>query len=354
MTEQEWLSSEDPAAMLAWLTADRGPSGYYVRHGGPISDRKRRLFACACVRQVWGLLEDEWSRRAVIIAERHTENLDDLERMPQMHRQAFRVTESERPGPVMAAAECCNPDATRAARQAAQLAFGDAGEKAALLRDIVGNPHRPVTLPIIHRKNCDAMPGAAERAYSHCSCPCPWLTPIVLSLAQAPRKRPGQECGECGECGACEGKGGHWRCPNCHGEWRGNVGPDCFVCSHPKLDRHTCPECHGAGRIDDGTLDPVRLAVLADALEEAGCDEVCPQCHGSGTYTVYVQNVGLSSANGYEAATTYSEWRGCRHCGGDYDHKGYGRVPSPILIHLRSPGTHVRGCWVIDLLLGKA
>jgi hypothetical protein len=49
-----------------------------------------------------------------------------------------------------------------------------------------------------------------------------------------------------------------------------------------------------------GTLDPVRLAVLADALEEAGCTD------------------------------------------------------QPVLSHLRGPGPHVRGCWVIDLLLGKS
>jgi hypothetical protein len=49
----------------------------------------------------------------------------------------------------------------------------------------------------------------------------------------------------------------------------------------------------------EGTLDPARLAVLSDALEEAGCDD-----------------------------------------GG-------------MLGHLRSPGPHVRGCWALDLILGK-
>lgn len=48
-----------------------------------------------------------------------------------------------------------------------------------------------------------------------------------------------------------------------------------------------------------GELDVARLAVLSDALEEVGCDD------------------------------------------------------ADILGHLRSPGTHVRGCWVLDLLLGK-
>ena len=49
----------------------------------------------------------------------------------------------------------------------------------------------------------------------------------------------------------------------------------------------------------EGTLDNGRLAVLADTLEEAGCTD------------------------------------------------------ADILNHLRGPGPHVRGCWVVDLLLGK-
>ena len=48
-----------------------------------------------------------------------------------------------------------------------------------------------------------------------------------------------------------------------------------------------------------GTLDNARLAVLADALEDAGCTD------------------------------------------------------PDILNHCRTPGVHVRGCWVVDLLLGK-
>ncbi len=48
-----------------------------------------------------------------------------------------------------------------------------------------------------------------------------------------------------------------------------------------------------------GHLDPARLAVLSDALEEAGCAD------------------------------------------------------DDILGHLRSPGPHVRGCWALDLVLAK-
>jgi hypothetical protein len=51
--------------------------------------------------------------------------------------------------------------------------------------------------------------------------------------------------------------------------------------------------------LPDGALDTSRLAILADALEEAGCTD------------------------------------------------------RAILDHCRGPGRHVRGCWVVDLLLGK-
>jgi predicted DNA-binding WGR domain protein len=56
----------------------------------------------------------------------------------------------------------------------------------------------------------------------------------------------------------------------------------------------TSAEMHGS------LLDPARLAVLADALEEAGCTD------------------------------------------------------AGLLEHLRGPGPHVRGCWAVDLLLGKS
>jgi hypothetical protein len=49
-----------------------------------------------------------------------------------------------------------------------------------------------------------------------------------------------------------------------------------------------------------GLIDPAHLAVLSDALEEAGCTD------------------------------------------------------TNILAHLRSPGPHVRGCWALDLILGKS
>ena len=53
MTEAEWLASEDPAAMLTFLTN----RGEIIDSLGQVvsertSDRKLRLFACACCRLV--------------------------------------------------------------------------------------------------------------------------------------------------------------------------------------------------------------------------------------------------------------------------------------------------------------
>jgi hypothetical protein len=52
-------------------------------------------------------------------------------------------------------------------------------------------------------------------------------------------------------------------------------------------------------QMPERTLDTARLAVLADALLDAGCDN------------------------------------------------------AEILSHCRGPGPHVRGCWALDLILGK-
>jgi hypothetical protein len=48
MTESDWDTCADPMAMLTFL----------VRTGG-VSDRKYRLFACACCRRVWDRFPDE-------------------------------------------------------------------------------------------------------------------------------------------------------------------------------------------------------------------------------------------------------------------------------------------------------
>jgi hypothetical protein len=56
MTEAEWQACNDSKHMLTYL-------------GGRVSQRKARLTLCACLRRFWGLLTDQRSRSAVMIAE---------------------------------------------------------------------------------------------------------------------------------------------------------------------------------------------------------------------------------------------------------------------------------------------
>lgn len=62
MTEAEWQACTDSKRMLRFLWDEA-------------SERKLRLFACACCRHFWCLLTDDRSRRAVEVAERFSDGL---------------------------------------------------------------------------------------------------------------------------------------------------------------------------------------------------------------------------------------------------------------------------------------
>lgn len=217
MTESEWLLSTDPAAMLRLYTSDEMP----WPRGAPapiVSDRKLRLFACACSR-LWG----EASR-------------EDLDRW-------------ESSGPVHA------PDHGRWARDWARSSRCRPATAAALLRCLVGNPWRLVRLP---------------------------------------RRQP--RCRQCG-CetlyGHAEGVSQVFFCKSCH--HRQPWGEDWQGASAPWLTPAALAiarSIHAERRWGD-------LPILADALEEAGCED------------------------------------------------------AGLLGHLRGPGPHARGCWALDLVLGK-
>jgi hypothetical protein len=286
MTADEWQASTDSARMLRFVHENPDHENITCCR----SDRKLRLFACACGRE---------------LAKNHL-NFSGMSRTEASHYiAAFEDLADGVPLPhdVPSSAGCYLAGTPQSA--AGHCANLQHPAFAALLRDICGDPFRPVLLPLLRRCwKCHREAPVRDRQATLCRCGtwsdlepfCPWLTPTVLALASAPYDL----------------------------------------------------------RTPDGTLDPVRLLVLADALEEVGClDERCQQCHGRGTYTVHVRNDAVSAMNGYGPATTYSEWRGCRHCGGGHDRKGTGRIPHPLLAHLRSPGPHVRGCAVLDAILGR-
>ncbi|HXG08741.1 MAG TPA: hypothetical protein VNK04_03040 [Gemmataceae bacterium] len=221
MTEAEWLGCTDPQRMLAFL--DVG-----------VSDRKRRLFTCACCRRIWDFL-DRRARQAVEVAERYADGQAGHGDLVQARNALLGFFPDNSRGRATAAAYCAVQDwadAAGAARYAAEIVeYPDPGTwvifnggkimgaveravQAGLLREIVGNPFR--------------------RIYAEDS----WL------------------------------------------RWN----DECVV----KIARNI----YEKQRFDD-------LPILADALIDAGC----------------------------------SHWNVIHHC--------------------QERGPHVRGCWVIDLLLGK-
>lgn len=66
MNEAEWLSSTDPTAMLRSLTARYAAQ---KRRGETPNFERLRLFACACCRRVWDLLDDDHRRSVEMIEE---------------------------------------------------------------------------------------------------------------------------------------------------------------------------------------------------------------------------------------------------------------------------------------------
>jgi hypothetical protein len=133
VTETEWLSSSDPQKMLAFLR-DRGASA-----------RKLRLFAVACSRRAWPRIDD-LGRAAVELAERFADGRAGAEQL-----RAARLACKGSGGQSSWYAAVTDP--AIAARNAALSALDGAAcpdrerpAQADLLRDIFGNPVRPVSL----------------------------------------------------------------------------------------------------------------------------------------------------------------------------------------------------------------
>src|SRR5215469_3875224 len=74
MTEAEWLACHHPTPMLRFVQ-------------DKLSDRKQRLFACACCRRIWPLLTDERSRQGVEVSEAFADGQGD----PQALRNAYET-----------------------------------------------------------------------------------------------------------------------------------------------------------------------------------------------------------------------------------------------------------------------
>jgi hypothetical protein len=244
MTGAEWQSCTDPRALLEHL-------------GGGASDRKLRLFACACCRRIWHLLDDERSRRAVAVSERIADGLaGDAEGEPA------------------GAAAGATGDVTSGPWSAVAWRAGTAAEWA------LPPPEDRWQLRAAWEYAAQALEGECLLAGG--------ATQEMLDAWSA----------ECAESGRVQG-------------WTG-ADPDAVICDilrdlfHP--DRFHQVRTDPAWIVrNDGAVQKLaeavyegrsfdRLPILADALEEAGCDD------------------------------------------------------AELLGHLRGPGPHVRGCWALDLV----
>src|SRR5262245_41928265 len=81
MTEAEWLAADDPLMMLDFLQ-------------GRASERKLRLFSCACCRRVGRLLGDAGPGSAVVVAERYADGVTGPEALASAEAAAWACLEA--------------------------------------------------------------------------------------------------------------------------------------------------------------------------------------------------------------------------------------------------------------------
>ena len=249
MTEAEWLVSTNPAAMLSYLYAvTDSVYGHSAEYGRKPSNRKLRLFGCACC----------------LI------NGSSLETVDGYELRGGPAYTSEEPDDACAddqwARSWAIPSTNRKLTQAV---------KANLLRDIVGNPFQPLPYSWLNGHLYEHTPVAPQPPRTHVYS-VPWLTDLVVSLAQAVYDE----------------------------------------------------------RNPDGTFCVDRLAVLSDALEDAGCADEAILRH-------------LRGEERPEGCGVPCEDLECRPCGVKLWRQDANEVCR------KKQGPHVRGCHVLDALLGK-
>jgi len=147
MTEAEWQACNDPQPMLAcfWYRLVQADSvgSHEVPPPFTASDRKLRLFAVACCRSVWPLVIDSRNRNAVEVAERFADGEATKQEMRVVHTDLVGVPG----GNSTIAWSLAEVGLTLQTTLRWWLPRPEApppAVAAALLREIFGNPFRPV------------------------------------------------------------------------------------------------------------------------------------------------------------------------------------------------------------------
>lgn len=314
MTEQEWLVCDNPKRMYDFLMWEgKTSSGGVVHKPWRPSDRKLRLFVQA------------------------SRDGDKMTVHPYATWADFAVEVARRGNTYF---------------DGATVPTHDPPALASLLREIVGNPLRPVTLPAGPPVTCHICDGSGREAE-------PTYGPSqVLTHCGGPT-RERYDTG-----GVRDGHPSRW-CPRCcaaflpeHTGYRRTAEP-CACCKGRRTLPGRCPWFTPTvlsltnAAWDDGTFCPDRLAVLSDALEEAGCEEerllrhlrgeeVCSECMGTG-WTEIAMHPKCGPEAGLDVLyilepPTHTPFP-CQTCNGT----GWRPMVYP----------HVPGCWVLDLLLNK-
>lgn len=276
MTEKEWGVCLDPYAMLTFL--DPANEKIVKRRQWPSShrwtDRCLRFFSVACAYQSKMKDLNAWVGWADY---------------PEQYQAGYMSGE-------IAAYYWCGKQTGQ--HPGLRLSTGERMFRANLMRCIFGNPFRPFILAkddpkcpycsakwwymvepnVMYCRQCQRTWDWPKDPYQYL-----WLTPTVKLLTkQASEGTTKVHCEKCLHTGRISKQVRHdqkGKCQFCGTDLflrtdTGNPFWQCRACGGVpvEFDYEDCSHCSGRGHTTTGTLDPLTLTALADALEEAGCD----------------------------------------------------------------------------------